>query len=174
MSGAHIGHVFVPARFIFLTLHLFGLFTLITPNGKKNSIDVTIYPYEYDVNNELYNAQYTAASTEFDTALVWAILMCLSELLSMTLGFVSISSPLLSSLSVVIHSLGTVLLFFTVFDGWAYTTFTNYIFWYTSFVPFMLEVLLDIIIFRDNVRYGCRYCYDLVAPFLNRIKCKRD
>ena len=174
MSGTHIGHLFVPARFIFLTLHLFGLFTLITPNGKQNSIDVTIYPYEYDVNNELYNAQYVAASTTFYTVLVWAILMCLFELLSMTLGFVSISSPLLSSLSVVIHSLATVLLFFTVFDGWAYTTFTDYIFWYTSFLPFILEVLLDIIIFRDNVRHACRRCYGFAAPLLNKLVTKND
>ena len=174
MGAEHIAHYFVPARFICLLLHLFGLFTLITPNGKRNSIEATIYPPKFDPDNTEYLKQFNAASNAFDSALAWAITFCLFELLSMTAGFVSISSPLLSCFSVVVHGLGTLLLFFTVFDGWAYTAFNNFIFWITSFLPFIIEVLLDCIIFRDNVRRLIIKCYDLCAPLVKKAFPKRD
>ena len=69
MGGRHVAHVFVPARFVCITLHLFGLFALITTDGKKNSIEVTIYPFRHDVNNEMYNAKVQSATLEMDTAL---------------------------------------------------------------------------------------------------------
>ena len=170
MGARHVAHVFVPARFVCITLHLFGLFALITTDGKKNSIEVTIYPFRHDVNNELYNAKVQSATLEMDTALVWGILFCIFEMISMTIGSISIESPLFSCVSVAIHFVAAILLFFTIFDGWSYLTYTNYIFWYTSFVPFVLEVLLDIMSYRDTYLYIGKKIVELVRNSL----CCRD
>ena len=97
-----------------------------------------------------------------DTALVWGILFCIFEMISMTIGSISIESPLFSCVSVAIHFVAAILLFFTIFDGWSYLTYTNYIFWYTSFVPFVLEVLLDIMSYRDTYLYIGKKIVELV------------
>ena len=79
MGAEHIAHYFVPARFICLLLHLFGLFTLITPNGKRNSIEATIYPPNFDPDTTEYLKQFNAASIAFDSALASAITFCLFD-----------------------------------------------------------------------------------------------
>ena len=127
MGGRHVAHVFVPARFVCITLHLFGLFALITTYGKKNSIEVTIYPFRHDVNNEMYNAKVQSATLEMDTALVWGILFCIFEMISMTICSISSRAPHFHA-RVAIHFVAAILLFFAIFDGWSYLTYINYIF----------------------------------------------